>query len=447
MIFKLTMNLSKSEFILLILLIGTWEECSQISGTKKGCASEDVVPRSIMPDCNIEEESCECYYDCECEQGYYPQGYIFSRTEKSSHLGSWDLVKYHVSVCDPCNIPNCSKCHFLYSTPNKFTTCDECSPSYLLSIESSAWGNPMECIPCPSKCVNCLPTERKCKCMEGANTDYSEPCTSCLDSVENKCSACDPAEHGLCTECISGFEYMLGTHTCEEVHCADYNCLTCDNQECSKCKIGYILDPYTLQCIRCSVYLDIKYCGECSPTLCTRCLPNKILLRDNDVTLCGGCPPGCSCDGTSADPLCVEVVEEEFESVQLYLERESTENEGGNPHMTLRNILLLCLGIVLFTLLIFTIIILIIRCKRNSAPVSDRSWIVAVRNNEFGEGGKALNYTARELVPSCPICLEAITQPTLGVLSCGHSGFHISCLEQWIKLHHTCPLCRANVHS
>ncbi|KAH7565643.1 hypothetical protein JRO89_XS09G0238600 [Xanthoceras sorbifolium] len=48
----------------------------------------------------------------------------------------------------------------------------------------------------------------------------------------------------------------------------------------------------------------------------------------------------------------------------------------------------------------------------------------------------------------CAVCLSKLSAgETFRVLkSCNH-GFHAHCIDAWLKLHSTCPLCRTNVPS
>lgn len=40
----------------------------------------------------------------------------------------------------------------------------------------------------------------------------------------------------------------------------------------------------------------------------------------------------------------------------------------------------------------------------------------------------------------CSICLTSTNKPKC-ITNCGHL-FHISCLKKWLKVNHTCPICR-----
>lgn len=45
---------------------------------------------------------------------------------------------------------------------------------------------------------------------------------------------------------------------------------------------------------------------------------------------------------------------------------------------------------------------------------------------------------------TCAICIEEITTSTQHILSCGHK-FHKSCINLWIPIHLSCPMCRAPI--
>lgn len=45
-------------------------------------------------------------------------------------------------------------------------------------------------------------------------------------------------------------------------------------------------------------------------------------------------------------------------------------------------------------------------------------------------------------IMTCAICREEICTATQHVLSCGHK-FHKSCINLWIPIHPSCPMCRA----
>ena len=68
--------------------------------------------------------------------------------------------------------------------------------------------------------------------------------------------------------------------------------------------------------------------------------------------------------------------------------------------------------------------------------------------SECGEKGHTSN-TCLSMYPSvaradrpgeCSICLTSTNKPKC-VTKCGHH-FHISCIKQWLKVNHTCPMCR-----
>lgn len=49
--------------------------------------------------------------------------------------------------------------------------------------------------------------------------------------------------------------------------------------------------------------------------------------------------------------------------------------------------------------------------------------------------------------PCCAICVEPFVegQDKVKVLPCGHSGFHVACIDQWLARETYCPLCKQSV--
>lgn len=45
----------------------------------------------------------------------------------------------------------------------------------------------------------------------------------------------------------------------------------------------------------------------------------------------------------------------------------------------------------------------------------------------------------------CVICLKNIEDEDKYKLSCNHDYFHKECIEKWLAIKSTCPLCRENV--
>lgn len=138
-----------------------------------------------------------------------------------------------------------------------------------------------ECIECPEGCSNCESTEFCSSCDLGYQLNYldlCEPCDDlCLDCEENKCKECKFGYFGnskhkcvqkcglgkfgnaersvpvcedcptqctkcdtydVCTACIPGFE-LTDAGKCQG--CGD-NCATCENEICSVCNEGLLLD-------------------------------------------------------------------------------------------------------------------------------------------------------------------------------------------------------------
>mmetsp|Transcript_27641 Transcript_27641/g.36265 ORF Transcript_27641/g.36265 Transcript_27641/m.36265 type:complete len:231 (+) Transcript_27641:212-904(+) len=60
------------------------------------------------------------------------------------------------------------------------------------------------------------------------------------------------------------------------------------------------------------------------------------------------------------------------------------------------------------------------------------------------ENVKSFEFSEEDL---CSVCLcEMAVGNSVAILPCSH-GYHDSCLEEWIKQHHTCPLCNLNLNS
>jgi hypothetical protein len=53
---------------------------------------------------------------------------------------------------------------------------------------------------------------------------------------------------------------------------------------------------------------------------------------------------------------------------------------------------------------------------------------------------------AGEDAPSCAICMENFAfGEQLRKLPCRHE-FHVACVDEWLKIRHTCPLCRHSIN-
>ena len=46
----------------------------------------------------------------------------------------------------------------------------------------------------------------------------------------------------------------------------------------------------------------------------------------------------------------------------------------------------------------------------------------------------------------CPICLDLIDDNIVKLVNCNHH-FHTKCINTWLKINQTCPLCRTNTIS
>ena len=462
--------------------------CSSIYNNETGCAETGELT-SLVPLCNPNVNNCEyCYYACDCKNGYYAH-------EFSYRIIWWGFrITHHtVSICEACNINYCNKCNYYETDSKGVISCDECEPPFELEAEEEViltegrkckketcevtncetcnslntgctkcaptlliaekkvggWGSLMECMDCPEKCQICDPTETTCDCKPGTN--YSPPCNSCLDDPARNCASCDLQDHSSCTACILGYEYIASDQSCKLLVCSDPNCHRCLSGECAQCKIGYVLNDTNNQCINCSALLGLEFCIACSPTKlqCTKCLRNKLLVNINNTISCHDCPNNCDCDGTAiadceeSEEVEEEVEEEEDKPIIYFIEKDEEKKENkGKQRAT---IILIVMGLIIIGLIIFAIVIQIIRSKRKTTKITDRPWIVSEKENVMMNTEKDPNKTPTELMPICSICLETISQPKLGVLCCGHSGFHTSCIEHWVKLHKTCPLCRATI--
>ncbi|GMN67814.1 hypothetical protein TIFTF001_036886 [Ficus carica] len=65
----------------------------------------------------------------------------------------------------------------------------------------------------------------------------------------------------------------------------------------------------------------------------------------------------------------------------------------------------------------------------------------AANSNKVGNGGS--NYSGTTALMSCSVCLVDYDESdVLRMLpDCGHV-FHLKCVDSWLRLHPTCPLCR-----
>lgn len=59
---------------------------------------------------------------------------------------------------------------------------------------------------------------------------------------------------------------------------------------------------------------------------------------------------------------------------------------------------------------------------------------------------EALPPAADKDTPACPICLLPIEEGEflIEMTGCGHS-YHVACIEHWLRLNPTCPLCKASI--
>ena len=55
---------------------------------------------------------------------------------------------------------------------------------------------------------------------------------------------------------------------------------------------------------------------------------------------------------------------------------------------------------------------------------------------------KGLGNSIENCPEKCAVCMETFNPDTLHrMLGCNH-GFHATCIDEWLKAHMTCPLCR-----
>jgi Ring finger domain len=105
-----------------------------------------------------------------------------------------------------------------------------------------------------------------------------------------------------------------------------------------------------------------------------------------------------------------------------------------NPLYILLPFVLLCL--LHYTIIHFTMILISIWCNWCSGKAGTANMPMLLSEDTWkGEGMKVLE---------CVICLRAINEgEKVRILpNCEHT-FHVECIDQWLGLCSTCPLCRA----
>lgn len=159
----------------------------------------------------------------------------------------------------------------------------------------SSCDNTNSCIECSDKIVNCS----QCK-VDSSNGNVS--CVNCsnglvlaLDNLScfecnnrlPQCKSCQFFNGDLtCIECNTGF-YKNSNISC--LPCL-INCVECKEALiCSKCEVGYTLDPISLNCVKlipnCSTF---QYDNITGSSFCENCEP-MFGMKENDSTKCFPC--------------------------------------------------------------------------------------------------------------------------------------------------------------
>ncbi|XP_044497587.1 putative RING-H2 finger protein ATL61 [Mangifera indica] len=73
-------------------------------------------------------------------------------------------------------------------------------------------------------------------------------------------------------------------------------------------------------------------------------------------------------------------------------------------------------------------------------------WFGQSQSGGDNQGHKENGSTQFHAEIDCTVCLNKVLQgEPLRVLPTCYHGFHAHCIDAWLKLHSTCPLCRADV--
>ena len=172
------------------------------------------------------------------------------------------LVALAAYVNAACNeIDNCDSCS------NPPLQCYTCKVNQVLNHDSTA------CLDCPSNCMTCT-----------ADAKDEVKCSMCSDGHALE-------KDGTCTECSTG---------CAECH---YDDAAEPKLQCDACKVGYVQDKVSGDCVECG-----SYCKSCSlledgSTKCSACYTvadkkTKSYFLTSDKT-CKACPT--NCDSCSDD--------------------------------------------------------------------------------------------------------------------------------------------------
>lgn len=181
--------------------------------------------------------------DCvnECEKGYFFNGF----------------------TCEKC-MENCSQC-------SNNLTCDECSASYVITLQKTcaeACGSHEyndstgHCRECDIACGACENSSENCvNCSQGYFLDVSHQCLQC----SSPCLEC--ANNSYCTKCSLDKNYQLLNNICQPI--------------CSTS--GYFLDETLQKCVECA-----ENCLICSNvSFCEKCKPSYVFLNDVCSQKCG----------------------------------------------------------------------------------------------------------------------------------------------------------------
>lgn len=74
-------------------------------------------------------------------------------------------------------------------------------------------------------------------------------------------------------------------------------------------------------------------------------------------------------------------------------------------------------------------------------------WMAQSNDHHHGKKEKSSRSSlSLGITADCAVCLSKISSAEpLQVLPTCHHGFHAHCIDAWLVLHSTCPLCRAHV--
>ncbi|KAL4496784.1 hypothetical protein ABPG73_011750, partial [Tetrahymena malaccensis] len=215
---------------------------------------------------------------------------------------------------------NCLLCSSLYSQQCiscDSTQCQQCSPTYYLSIDSQS------CVQvCPQKqyqtqingiqkCQNCLNTR----------------CSQCDPIAPTKCLSCDQSqttiylENSQCNLSCSSTTYPDQSNVCQLCSNLFSNCQQCTSTSCTQCIPNYFLDSASNTCVQtcppgkygssvtnnceqCGQSVECSVCDSSSPNTCTQCQSSYYLYNSICVAQC---PDQTYSDSNNQCQLCTNI--------------------------------------------------------------------------------------------------------------------------------------------